>query len=249
MARILIVDDEPDIRELVRLNLELAGHEIIEAADGVEGAELAVGEHPDLIVLDVMMPNMDGFEVLAQLKATPDPLVAEIPVIMLTARSDDLDRVQGGIEGALRYLTKPFAPAELREQVEVALAASEPQERLKTQRAALADLARIERGDGAAPSSVSPRLTKLDRPPEQPTAARPAPPAALERMASMSAKQSELLEVVATTPTVSEAAARLQVSRSNVYASLRRIARKLGVASVPELVAISRAGVLHPDRE
>lgn len=246
MARILIVDDEADIRELVRLNLELEGHEVIEAVDGIEGAEMAVGEHPELIVLDVMMPGLDGFEVLALLKATPDPFVARIPVVMLTARTDDLDRIRGGIEGAVRYLTKPFAPATLRAEVAGALATDEPAQRLRAQTDALADLARLERGGGAAPSSVGPRLTKLDRPDHGEH--RPAvPPAALERMVSLSVKQRELLRVVAGTPTVSEAADRLEVSRSNVYASLRRIARKLDVSSVPELVALARTGVLHPD--
>src|SRR3712207_5673895 len=121
MASILVVDDEADIRELVRINLEIDGHDVITAADGGEALEYAVGEHPDLIVLDVMMPEVDGWEVLARMKNAPDPVVAEIPIIMLTAKSDDLDRIRGGIEGAIRYLTKPFSPAELRAEIGQAL--------------------------------------------------------------------------------------------------------------------------------
>src|SRR5688500_20313350 len=108
MSTVLVVDDEADIRELVRLNLELDGHEVIGAANGVEALEYAVGEHPDVVVLDVMMPEMDGWETLSQMKAASDPVIAHIPVIMLTPRADDRDRIRGGIEGASRDPTQPF---------------------------------------------------------------------------------------------------------------------------------------------
>lgn len=248
MATVLVVDDEADIRELVRLNLELDGHEVIVAANGVEGLEYAVGEHPDLVVLDVMMPEMDGWQTLASMKASPDPVIAEIPVIMLTARADDLDRIRGGIEGAIRYLTKPFSPAELRSEIAGALTGDpEPMKRRRVQTESLERLARLESGvpeSPGRPTPARPHLTRLERAPEPDVAARAGGQVAADKVQTLSEKQRELLSTVASTPTVSEAAERLQVSRSNVYASLRRIARKLDVRSVPELVTLARQGAI-----
>jgi DNA-binding response OmpR family regulator len=247
MSVVLVVDDEADIRELVRLNLELDGHDVILAADGNEAIEFAVGEHPDCVVLDVMMPEKDGWTVLAEMKSSIDPVIAHIPVIMLTARADDLDRIRGSIEGAIRYLTKPFSPSELRDEVRLALEGDEPQKRRKVQTDALEQLARLESGQsepvGVRPAR--PHLTRLERT-HEPDPVRVAAGIAAEKMTTLSDKQRELLRMVAGTPTVSEAAERLAVSRSNVYASLRRIARKLVVRSVPELVTLVRAGGL-PD--
>ncbi len=246
MATVLVVDDEADIRALLRLSLDLDGHVVFLAANGAEALELAVGEHPDVMILDVMMPEVDGWQVLAEMKAASDPVIAQIPVIMLTARADDLDRIRGGIEGAIRYLTKPFSPAELRAEVAAALAGDpEPVKRRRAQNDALEELARIESGAiDVAVRAPRPHLTRLGRVPE-PEAARPAAPGVSpDRLRSLSEKQRELLTVVATTPTVREAAERLAVSRSNVYASLRRIARKLEVRSVPELVMLARSGGL-----
>ena len=247
MATVLVVDDEADIRELIRLNLELDGHEVIAAANGVEGLEYAVGEHPDVVVLDVMMPEMNGWETLSQMKASSDPVIAHIPVIMLTARADDLDRIRGGIEGAIRYLTKPFSPSELRAEVTDALTGDpEPLKRRKAQTEALEQLARIESGTSEPPdrTAARPHLTRLERAPDPEPAARGVAPVGDDKVATLSEKQRELLSTVGSTPTVSEAADRLQVSRSNVYASLRRIARKLDVRSVPELVTMARSGAI-----
>ncbi len=245
LSTVLVVDDEADIRELVRINLELAGHSVILAVNGVEALEFAVGEHPDCMVLDVMMPEKDGWAVLEELKASQDPLIAEIPIILLTARADDLDRIRGGIEGAVRYLTKPFSPVELRDEVADALRGlPEPEKRRRAQTEALEQLARLERGDrDPAPGARAPRphLTKLGRV-ASPDVAPVEPAIAAEKVAALSDKQRELLRMVSDTPTVSEAAERLDVSRSNVYASLRRIARRLDVHSVPELVLTVRSG-------
>jgi DNA-binding response OmpR family regulator/DNA-binding CsgD family transcriptional regulator len=245
MGTVLVVDDEDDIRELVKLNLELDGHDVIAAANGIEALEYAVGEHPDVVVLDVMMPEMDGWETLAQMKSSIDPVIAHIPVIMLTARADDLDRIRGGIEGAIRYLTKPFSPAELRTEVADALSGDpEPAKRRRAQTEALEQLARIESGTTQPrdPNAARPHLTRLERAPEPEQAPKSTSQVASERVDTLSEKQRELLAMVGSTPTVSEAADRLQVSRSNVYASLRRIARKLDVRSVPELVTLARSG-------
>lgn len=109
--RILVVDDERHIVRLVQVNLERHGYEVLTAYDGVECLEKAKSERPDLIVLDVMMPRMDGFEALQRLKS--DPETTNIPVIMLTARAQDRDVLQGYQYGADLYLTKPFNPLEL----------------------------------------------------------------------------------------------------------------------------------------
>lgn len=109
--RVLVVDDERHIVRLVQVNLERQGYEVLTAYDGVECLEKAKAEKPDLIVLDVMMPRMDGFEALQRLKT--DPETRQIPVIMLTARAQDRDVLQGYTYGADLYLTKPFSPLEL----------------------------------------------------------------------------------------------------------------------------------------
>lgn len=109
--KILAVDDERHIVRLVEVNLQRAGYEVVTAFDGKEGLEKVKSENPDLIVLDVMMPYMDGFEVLRNLKA--DPSTAEIPVIMLTAKAQDADVFRGWQSGVDCYLTKPFNPMEL----------------------------------------------------------------------------------------------------------------------------------------
>jgi two-component system alkaline phosphatase synthesis response regulator PhoP len=109
--RVLVVDDERHIVRLVQVNLERQGYEVLTAYDGVECLEKAKAEKPDLIVLDVMMPRMDGFEALQRLKS--DPKTNQIPVIMLTARAQDRDVLQGYQYGADLYLTKPFSPLEL----------------------------------------------------------------------------------------------------------------------------------------
>ncbi|MDP9387566.1 MAG: response regulator, partial [Actinomycetota bacterium] len=141
MARVLVVDDEPDIRRLVRMTLELAGHEITEASDGDEALEVLRADTHDAVVLDVAMPVLGGWEVLSRLKGGGGPLAA-VPVIMLTARSGELDRIRGGIEGAVRYVTKPFEPDHLRDALRLALEEGpEPEQRRRAQRRALERLA------------------------------------------------------------------------------------------------------------
>ena len=113
MARVLVVDDEPDIVLFAQVNLELNGHEVRTAADGEEALAAVEAERPDVMILDVMMPHLDGWGVLERLKAHADPDIRTIPVVMLTALDTDHDQARGGIEGAVRYLTKPFAPDDL----------------------------------------------------------------------------------------------------------------------------------------
>jgi DNA-binding response OmpR family regulator len=245
VTTILVIEDEPDIRELIRLNLTPEGFSVIMAEDGEEGLEVAAASAPDAIILDVMMPGLDGWEVLARLKAIGGHL-SEVPVVMLTARTGDLDRVRGGIEGAVRYLTKPFAPGELQATLSDVLDGEpEPVQRRHAQQQALTSLARIEGGIAGPPvPGPRPRLSRLDGAPVE-RHVRAAPPINVSgQLESLSPKQRELIDAVATAPTVIEAANVLSVSRSNVYASLRRIARKLGVASVTDLVNLARTGGL-----
>src|ERR1035438_3821702 len=109
--RILGVDDERHIVRLIQVNLERAGYEVLTAADGQQALETVAKEHPDLIVLDWMMPQLNGMETLKRLKA--NPATADIPVIMLTAKSQDADVFKGWQSGVDCYLTKPFNPMEL----------------------------------------------------------------------------------------------------------------------------------------
>jgi two-component system alkaline phosphatase synthesis response regulator PhoP/two-component system response regulator VicR len=109
--KILAVDDEKHIVKLVQVNLERQGYEVVTANDGKEALQKVEEENPDLIVLDVMMPYMDGFEVLQNLRRNPS--TRDIPVIMLTAKAQDADVFKGWQSGVDCYLTKPFNPMEL----------------------------------------------------------------------------------------------------------------------------------------
>lgn len=123
MHRILIVEDEQDIADLIGFNLQRAGYEVIKAHDGIEGTEAALRERPDLIVLDLMLPGRDGYAVFRELRR--DPRTVSIPVIMLTARAQTEDRIQGLEAGADDYLTKPFSPKELMLRVQAILKRSD----------------------------------------------------------------------------------------------------------------------------
>lgn len=111
MAKILVVDDEPDVVELIRFNLKAAGHEVLTAQDGEEALKKAKMYVPSLIVLDVMLPEVDGLEICKLLRR--DPATAAVPIIMLTAKASEIDRVLGLELGADDYITKPFSPREL----------------------------------------------------------------------------------------------------------------------------------------
>ncbi|MGB9417034.1 MAG: response regulator transcription factor [Acidobacteriaceae bacterium] len=116
-AKILVVEDEPNMVVGLRDNFEFEGYEVITARDGVEGLQLALEESPDLVVLDVMMPRMSGLEVCKQLRAQR----ASIPIIMLTARGQEVDKVVGLELGADDYVTKPFSIRELLARVKAVL--------------------------------------------------------------------------------------------------------------------------------
>jgi diguanylate cyclase (GGDEF)-like protein len=122
-AKVLVVDDEPVICNLVADTLDSNGLEVICAVDGVEALRLAKRERPDLIILDIMMPDIDGYEVCRQLRR--NFLTSNIPIIMLTALDQMPDKVKGMSEGADDYITKPFHPSELRTRVTTHLRRSE----------------------------------------------------------------------------------------------------------------------------
>jgi DNA-binding response OmpR family regulator len=125
--RVLVVDDERSIRMLCRVNLRASGMEVLEADDGNEGLELARRERPDLILLDVMMPGLDGWSVARELAA--DKSTKEIPIIFITARADPADRRLGEQLGGVGYVVKPFDPVGIGELVEDVLTRLERGER------------------------------------------------------------------------------------------------------------------------
>ena len=117
---VLVVDDEPRMIRFIRMNLELEGYQVVEASDGIEALDQVRKHMPDLVVMDVMMPKMDGFETLRLLRE-----ITTVPVILLTVRSDEDDRIRGLELGADDYITKPFSPRELVSRVNAVLRRSE----------------------------------------------------------------------------------------------------------------------------
>lgn len=119
MARILVVDDEEDVLNVLRIVLSKSGYQVLTAASGMDGLTLAQSERPDAILLDIMMREMDGWEVLKLLKL--DDQTRDIPVMILSARVEPKDKIRGLQEGAIDYVTKPFAVREILEKIETIL--------------------------------------------------------------------------------------------------------------------------------
>ena len=138
MTRVLVIDDEPPIRLLCRVNLEAEGMEVLEAADGPTGLQKAKSRRPDVILLDVMMPGLDGWRVAEEL--LDDPTTQEIPIVFLTARAEFRDRARGLDIGGIDYITKPFNPVELAPLVRGLLGRLEAGERDELRREKLSDL-------------------------------------------------------------------------------------------------------------
>jgi DNA-binding response OmpR family regulator len=113
---VLVVDDEPRLADVVRMNLEVEGYRVLTAANGMEALARLTQDLPDLVVLDVMMPEMDGFETLRHIRQ-----VSSVPVIMLTVRAEEADRIKGLEIGADDYLTKPYSPRELQTRIKAVL--------------------------------------------------------------------------------------------------------------------------------
>lgn len=135
--RILVIDDEPDVLLLCRVNLEFAGHEVIDAMDSESGLKAAVEQAPDLVILDIMLPRKDGLSLLKELRE--DPRTANLPVVLLTAKTQGADQLTGFQSGADEYITKPFSPAVLINTIEAVFRMS-PEERAGFREKALSQL-------------------------------------------------------------------------------------------------------------
>ncbi len=138
MTRVLVIDDEAPIRLLCRVNLEAEGMQVSEAGDGQSGLAKAREEQPDVILLDVMMPEMDGWQVAEELLS--DRRTDSIPIIFLTARAEVRDRARGLDLGGVDYVTKPFNPVELAPLVEELVQRVEAGEREDLRREKIAEL-------------------------------------------------------------------------------------------------------------
>lgn len=110
-AKILVADDDPAILELVRINLEARGYQVLTVDNGADAIRIAIREKPDLLILDVLMPEVDGYEVMRVLKESPE--TAHIPIVVLTAYASDAGAMVSWMQGAESYLAKPFNPEEL----------------------------------------------------------------------------------------------------------------------------------------
>ena len=232
--RVLVVEDEPDLVELVRINLQLSGYEVLAAADGAEGLTVARRERPALILLNVMMPVLDGWQALRALKE--DPTLRDIPVVMLTALSEERDLIRGHLQGAIRYVTKPFEMRELLEVVEESLREPSDEERAERRRRTrllLQRLAELDSGRDAPEQTV--HLSRLEARRRAETPATRSTPGDRSRLEQLTDKQRYIAEQLAAGRSARELADELNVSRSNVYATRKRIARKLGIE--PETVA------------
>jgi two-component system KDP operon response regulator KdpE len=137
VVRVLVIDDEPDVLLLCRVNLRHEGHEVLEAPDGATGLALAAEAPPDVVVLDLMMPAMDGYGVLAALKGSVT--TADVPILVLSAKAQLDERRRALESGCDAFLAKPFVPQELGEVVQE-LATIDPAERAEARRAALREI-------------------------------------------------------------------------------------------------------------
>jgi DNA-binding response OmpR family regulator len=138
LTRVLVIDDEAPIRLLCRVNLEAEGMQVLEAPDGPAGLEKARAERPDVVLLDVMMPGLDGWRVAEEL--LDDPSTAGIPIVFLTARAELRDRARGIDLGGVDYITKPFNPVELAPMVNALLERVDAGERDALRREKLSEL-------------------------------------------------------------------------------------------------------------
>ena len=159
MAHLLIVDDEVQIRTLIRKYAEFGGHTVIEATDGMEAIARAAAGHPDLVVMDIMMPELDGFSAVREIRKQ-----SSVPVLFLSARGEEYDRINGFESGADDYVVKPFSPKELMLRIEAILrrigtpaAAEAPDKEIYTFGGLVVDMtARIVTADGV-PLDLSPK--------------------------------------------------------------------------------------------
>lgn len=219
---VLVVDDEPALSELVAVNLAAAGHRVRTAGDGQAALAAVAERRPDVMVLDVMMPVLDGWGVLEALAEDPD--TADLPVVMLTALSSEQDVIRAHLTGAVRYLTKPFEVHALLATVDAAAAPpteEQRRERREQLRGFLSRLAELDAGrDGSGPRV---RFSGLEPVPA------PTEPVALPSVEALTPRQRHVAGLFADGSSARAIADQLGTSRSNVYATRARIARHLGV--------------------
>jgi DNA-binding response OmpR family regulator len=144
VTRVLVVDDDAPIRLLCRVNLEAEGMEVLEAADGADGLEQARTARPDVVLLDVMLPKLDGWRVAEAL--LDDPATDEIPIVFLTARAELRDQARGLEIGGIDYITKPFNPVELADLIRELLGRVQRGEQTNMRKEKLARLRRMANG-------------------------------------------------------------------------------------------------------
>jgi CheY-like chemotaxis protein/DNA-binding CsgD family transcriptional regulator len=225
---VLVVDDDPSLTDLVAGHLTAEGHRVRTAADGHE-ALVAIGEaRPEVVVLDVRMPVLDGWGVLEAL--TEEPTTAELPVVVLTGSASEEDLIRAHLTGAVAYLNKPFEIAALLGAVTRAAVpptADEREHRRTQLRGFVGRLAAIDAGRDAGGPRV--RFSRLEPIP------RPVPAAPLPSADGLTPRQRLLAGLLADGLAPRTIADRLGTSRSNVYATRARIAGQLGVP--PEQVA------------
>jgi CheY-like chemotaxis protein/DNA-binding CsgD family transcriptional regulator len=239
---VLVIEDEQDLSHLVRVNLELAGYRVEAAYNGAEGLSKARQVAPALILLDVMMPVLDGWNVLRALKE--DEQLRDVPVIMLTALSEERDLIRGHLQGAVRYVTKPFEMKQLLGAVESALQPETDEElaaRRTKIRGLLQRLAELDSGRAAGANPV--RLSRLEQPPPPPPTEPEPTNAERDRVNLLTDKQRYIADQLAGGRSARDLAAELGVSRSNVYATRKRVARKLSVSPDDVATEAKRLGL------
>lgn len=225
--RILVVEDEEDLASLVQVNLSLAGYDVVVAPTGEAGLRAVAEEAPDAVLLDVMLPGVDGWSVLRSVKE--DRATQDLPVVMLTALSEERDLIRGHLQGAVEYVTKPFEMRRLLETVEAVLREPTPDERDERRRRTRAMLTRLAELDSGREAEDSVRLTGLERTPAPPQQSEPEATAEQHAgLATMTPKQRWLAAALGAGWGARQIADHLDVSRSNVYATRRRVARRLG---------------------
>lgn len=225
--RILVVEDEPDLAGLVEVNLSLAGYDVVVAGTGEQGLDDLRTHEPDAVLLDVMLPGIDGWNVLRTIKE--DRTTRDLPVVMLTALSEERDLIRGHLQGAVEYVTKPFEMRRLLTTVEGVLREPSPdelEERRRRTRTMLRRLAELDSGRTADGNQV--RLSALERVPEpEREESQEATPEQVAGLATMTDKQRWLAGALGAGWAARRIAEHLDVSRSNVYATRRRVARRL----------------------
>jgi DNA-binding response OmpR family regulator/DNA-binding CsgD family transcriptional regulator len=238
--RILVVEDEADLAGLVEVNLSLAGYDVVTAPSGEDGLVEIADREPDAVLLDVLLPGVDGWSVLRTIKE--ERATRDLPIIMLTALSEERDLIRGHLQGAVEYVTKPFDMDRLLATVEAVLREPTPDEladRRRRTRTMLQRLAELDSGRTADRNHV--RLSALERTPAPtPDETSEAAPEQVAGLATMTDKQRWLASALGAGWSARQVAEHLDVSRSNVYATRRRVARRLH-CEPDEVAEVARA--------